>query len=168
MNLTTTIFYAFILITGISSFAILITRSVFNAALYLLTCLLAVAALYVFAFAEFVAVTQVMIYAGGVLVIIIFGIMLTSRIAGKPLVVAHNNLPGGIIAAAAMVSLLMYNIPGTFPSETTSRLAPGENIQAIGINLMTTYALPFELSAIILLAALVGAAATTSFMKKIR
>jgi NADH-quinone oxidoreductase subunit J len=52
----------------------------FHGALLLITCLLALAGIYVIAFAEFVAVTQILVYAGGILVVIIFGIMLTTNL----------------------------------------------------------------------------------------
>ncbi len=81
------LFYPFALLAAVAAVAILVVRNVFYGALWLLTCLLSVAAIYVLANAEFVAVTQILIYAGGIAVVILFGVMLTSRVAGVPLVV---------------------------------------------------------------------------------
>ena len=152
--------YAFILVAAISSIAILFSRNVFHAALFLLTCLLAVAAIYVLAFAEFVAVVQILIYAGGVLVIILFGIMLTTRLTGKALVVGNNNVFSGTLVVCIVLFMLSYFIYGTFLSTADTYVWNERHIETIGINLLTSHALPFELSAIILLVALVGAAVT--------
>ena len=90
MSLAQFIFYFFEALTAAAAIGILFVRNVFYAALLLLVCLLSVAGIYVMAFAEFIAVTQILVYVGGILVLIIFGIMLTSRISGKPLVVTNR------------------------------------------------------------------------------
>lgn len=163
MKLHAIIFYIFIGIAASSAIGILLSRNVFRAVLLLLACLLAIAGLYVLAFAEFIAITQILIYAGGVVVLIIFGVMVTTRIEGKALVVTHNNLFIGAVLMLVMLAFLFNFIPGNFESvksiETSTALAD------IGANLITEFALPFEVSGLILLAALVGAAVTTSFMK---
>src|SRR5687767_9782869 len=98
MNSIEILFYFFMLLAAISAGAIVFSKNVFKSALFLLICLLSIAALYVLSFAEFLAVAQVLIYAGGILVIIIFGIMLTTRISGRPLVVENTNIFSGAIA----------------------------------------------------------------------
>ena len=89
MNMTTLLFYIFEAVAALSSIALIFIRNVFYGALFFIACLLALAGIYVLAFAEFIAVTQILVYAGGILVVIIFGIMLTTKISGKPLVVEH-------------------------------------------------------------------------------
>ena len=115
------------------------------------------------AFAEFIAITQILIYAGGVVVLIIFGVMITTRIDGKALAVTHTNLFSGTLLVLMMMALLFNFIPGHFqepkPMDTSKAIA------SIGKNLITEFALPFEISGLILLTALIGAAVTTSFMK---
>jgi NADH:ubiquinone oxidoreductase subunit 6 (subunit J) len=116
-------------------------------------------------FAEFVAITQILIYAGGVVVVILFGIMLTSKISGKPLEVSNANVFSGLLASISLLTLLVIFIPDFFePSPDTTTLTEN-SIQNIGINFMTTYALPFEISAILLLVSLIGAAVISSLMK---
>ena len=134
----------------------------------MLVCLLAVAGIYVLAFAEFVAVTQLLIYAGGVLVTIVFGIMLTSKISGKPLSVKNNKWIPGVGAGIVFLGMLLYY----FSKEDFLQKKPGysysgyNSINQIGMELMSTYFLPFETAAILLLIALVGAAITASLKKK--
>lgn len=147
---------------------ILLTRNLLYAAFWLLLTFLGVAALYVLAGADFLAVTQVMIYVGGVLVLLIFGVMLTNRATEdnpKPgWIEAGNRSPfWGILAATALLTLfttaiwkastgLLVHHQVTSPAKTPS------SIPVIGIQLMTEFALPFEVVAILLMVALVGAA----------
>ena len=95
MTVTFIIFCFFLLSAFSGAIAILFSKNVFKAALWLLVCLLSVAALFVLSFAEFVAIAQVLIYAGGVLIVILFGIMFTTKMNNKPLAVGNTNLfPG--------------------------------------------------------------------------
>jgi NADH:ubiquinone oxidoreductase subunit 6 (subunit J) len=155
------IFYFFEAVAAGCALALIFTRNVFYGALLLITCLLAVAGLYVLSFAEFVAVTQIMVYAGGVLVLIIFGIMLTARLGEKPLVVEHSNLFSASVVGIALLAVLclylrapLKNNPGT-PGN-------GNSIETIGINLLTEYLIPFEIAGVLLLISLVGAAVIAS------
>lgn len=168
MNIYLVLFYTFSLIAIISCIGILLTRNVFYAALMLLACLLSVAGIYVLSFAEFVAVTQILIYAGGVLVVIIFGIMLTSKIAGTPLMVKNSKWAAGIITGLSFLAILTITISRHLPAKSAK--APDSyiqnNIERIGIELMTGFVLPFEIAGILLLMALIGAAVMASFNKK--
>lgn len=164
MNMATIIFWFFIAAASVSALGILLSRNVFKAALMLLSCLLSVAALFIFSFAEFVAVTQILIYAGGVLILIIFGIMLTSKLTGKPLEVKNGNVFSGMLLAIGILVILV-NLFLTYPLTETSTLTP-PSLQQIGVELMTTYSLPFELAGVLLLTALIGAAVFTSFLKE--
>ena len=159
MNAYSIIFYFFELVAAIAAIAIVFSKNVFYAALLLITCLLCVAGLYVLSFAEFVAVTQIMVYAGGVLVLIIFGIMLTARLGDKPLRVEHTNLFAGIITGTLLLSVLAYyffHAAISGPKEMTASL------EGIGTGLMTTYLIPFEVAGILLLIALIGASIIAS------
>jgi NADH:ubiquinone oxidoreductase subunit 6 (chain J) len=79
MSLFNLIFYALILMTAGAALFMIITNNVLHAALGLIVCLLGMAGIFAVMGAEFLAVTQIMVYAGGVIVLIIFGIMLTNR-----------------------------------------------------------------------------------------
>jgi len=163
MTAVTILYYFFIALTGIAAAAILFSGDVFKSALYLLVCLLSIAALYVLSFAEFLAVAQILIYAGGILVIIIFGIMLTTKISGRPLVVRHTNFVSGGIAGIGLFILLTGHLPYTQRAEDNG-LSP-ENISAIALVIFSSYSLPFEIAGLLLLIALIGAAVITSHLK---
>ena len=143
--------------------AIVFSRNVFKSALYLLVCLLSIAALYILSLAEFLAVTQILIYAGGILVIIIFGIMLTTKITGRPLVVEHAHIFGGGFAGIAFLILLVRHLPSS-SGESSVKLAP-ENIAVIALQIFGNFSLPFEVAGLLLLISLIGAAVIASHLK---
>jgi NADH:ubiquinone oxidoreductase subunit 6 (subunit J) len=165
MSLPTLLFYFFSTIAAFSAIGILLIKNVFKAALLLLLCLLALAALYVLAFADFVATTQILIYAGGILVVIIFGIMLTSKLSGRPQGIDHAHIFGGTLVALPLCILLIISITKAPTPPMPAYMPTAGNLQVIGMNFMTDFALPFELAGILLLVALIGAAVTTSFLK---
>lgn len=162
MSLPLSLFYCFALLAALSAGAILFIRNVFYGALLLLVGLLSLAGIYVLTFAEFVAVTQILVYAGGILVVIIFGIMLTSKIAHKPLYVENTRWLGGILVGLlflGMISYLIYTttLPTTAPFEFQQHI-----IHRVGLEMMTIYVLPFEIVGILLLIALIAAAVMAS------
>ncbi len=164
MNLTSILFYTFEALAALSSIALIFVRNVFHGALLLITCLLALAGIYVLAFAEFVAVTQILVYAGGILVVIIFGIMLTTKLSGKPLLIEHAYRFSGTLAGSLFFAMLVF----TIASESFKNLPPPTaltEIRTIGVGLMTDFALPFEVAGILLLVALIGAAIIASSTK---
>ncbi|MFD2571321.1 NADH-quinone oxidoreductase subunit J [Spirosoma soli] len=159
-------FYAFAALTLIGALAVLLTRNVLYAAFFLLLTLLGVAGLFVLASADFLAIAQIMIYVGGVLVLVIFGVMLTHKPepAGDTNSQAPNRvltlnrswvaallLAGGLFVAfytlLARADFALLNRPVGWKS----------TINAIGKQLMTEYVVPFEIVGILLLAALIGA-----------
>jgi NADH:ubiquinone oxidoreductase subunit 6 (subunit J) len=162
MTLAAYMFYFFELAAAVSAIGILLSKNVFKSALMLLCCLLSIAAIFVLAFAEFVAVAQILIYAGGVMIVVIFGIMLTSKISGKPLTVTNGNIFGGAIISGGLFALLANFIFAGLSLSPTQTIDTTSSIETIGIGLITTFSLPFEIAGILLLAALVGAAIASS------
>ena len=165
--MTEVLFYFFAAISIFSAAFILITKNVLHAAFALAATLLSVAALYVLAKAEFLAVTQVMIYVGGIIVLIIFGVMLTNKVGSKALVVKSHNRFFGLaimlsVATLLITAILRINfrlldtIPGGGHVTTTSKL---------GLGIMTDYVFPFELMAILLLIVLIGATTIGGYVK---
>lgn len=163
MSVPLFLFYFFMVLAAAGAGGIVFSKNVFRSALLLLICLLSIAALYVLSFAEFLAVTQVLIYAGGILVIIIFGIMLTTKIAGLPLKVRNAHTLSGALVGIGMFVLLVTNLPLPGPPLQEGHLAEG--ISAIAFSIFSAYSLPFEVAGILLLVALVGAAVVTSTIK---
>jgi len=156
MMLATFAFYFFISVAVITAIAMLFVRNVFHGALLLITVLLAIAGVYVLALAEMIAVTQILVYAGGILVVIIFGIMLTTRISGKPLTVGNGHvMPGVILGLCFFVTMIYLLSKEKFTTDVSMKPA---TMKQFGIGLMSDYALPFEVAGVILLVSLIGAA----------
>ena len=145
-----------------------VVRNVFYGALLVIAVLLALAGLYILAFAEFVAVTQILVYAGGILVVIIFGIMLTTRLGGIPLVIEHTRSISATLVGLAFFGMLMYLLSReTFVAHPAKAATPTtlDTTQTLGALLMSDYVLPFETAGILLLMALIGAAVIASERK---
>lgn len=161
MSMASFIFYFFELVAAGCAIALIFTRQVFYAALLVITILIALAGIYIFAFAEFVAVTQLLVYAAGILVVIIIAIMLTTKLSGKPLGVENGNILAGSVLGTVLFALLAYLFATEFIGAGVEGLPPVA-MQKIGIELMTTYALPFEIAGVLLVISLIGAAVLAS------
>jgi len=139
-----------------SALSVVFLRKIVHAALSLVASFAAVAGLYILLDAEFLAAVQVLIYVGGITILLLFAILLTSRIAGKGVrVLNEQKVVSGIVAVVLMVLLGLaatrgFEAPAELPKQP-------ENTPRIGTLLMTTYALPFEAVSILLLAGMVGA-----------
>jgi len=153
-----TIFSAAIIVFSILTVT---SRRILRAATYLLFVLVATAGLYFLLRFNFLAAIQLTLYAGGIVVLIIFSILLTSHIAEKLEKPALSKKLPALIAAAggailAIVSILQYQ----FPAEAVAG-SERTHIREIARSLISTekfgYALPFEVISILLLAAMVGA-----------
>jgi NADH-quinone oxidoreductase subunit J len=151
----------FILAASIVVFSILsiTSRRILRAAIFLLFVLVAMAGLYYMMNFQFLAAVQLMLYAGGIVVLIIFSILLTSQINSKlELPKLTHLLLGGLTAVGGIVLSAMTILKYTF--KPTQEASIGTDIRTIGLQLLDTgehgYALPFEVISILLLAALVG------------
>jgi NADH:ubiquinone oxidoreductase subunit 6 (subunit J) len=100
-----------------------------------------------------------------VLVVIIFAIMLTNKQSGEPLRTGHSHLFSGILAGSLLFVLLIILISDSGSKQASTANSSIGSLQNIGINLITKFALPFEISGILLLIALIGAAVLASHMK---
>jgi NADH-quinone oxidoreductase subunit J len=132
-------------------------RSIVSSAFGLLFSLLSVAGLYVLLRADFVAVTQVVVYVGGIVVLMLFGVLLTNRRLEDLASFAHRPRWLALVLGAAMLSVLVGIIWSG--SWHTSQIKPLEGTtRPLGYLLLQDYLLPFEFSSLTLLIALVGAA----------
>ena len=145
---------AFMLV-GASILAVSV-RNIFHAAMYLILALFAVAGFFVLLNAEFLAAVQVLVYVGAVAVLVIFAVMLTTRIADAR-VKAHNEQVGaGLVVAIAMFLAIIMAMWSTSWPISDARPAI-DNVRTLGRMLMTKFVLPFEIASVLLLAAMIGA-----------
>jgi len=151
MELTVILFYVFVVMTLGSGAVVVFSRNIVHAAFALLFTFFGVAALYVFLMADFLAVTQLLIYVGGILVLLLFGVMLTTKVFD-----VH------ILPATVIVSLIAVILSVLFlGTEWKVAQAPAEvssTAPLLGEKLLTTYVLPFEIASVVLVVAMIGAA----------
>jgi NADH-quinone oxidoreductase subunit J len=154
------LFYLFALITVSAALAVVISRNIVRTAVGLLFALLGVGGLYFLLDAEFLAAVQLVVYAGGTLILIIFGVMLTSK---SPFSKFEPKLVEVIVAitisAVLLVALLMA-INNTMGHFGTAEQPAGERypVDLLGQALLGDYLVPFELSSVLLLVVMIGAA----------
>lgn len=167
MDLFTIVFYAFALLTLVSASVVVFSKNIVRSAFSLLFTFFGVAGLYVLLMADFLAITQLMIYVGGILVLVVFGVMLTTRqinVDAKTSTV--QTLPAALIAGAIAGMLIV----GVFLSTDWKRMGTLPDTVAsgpkIGEMLLTSYLLPFEIASVVLLVALIGAAMIARREKK--
>lgn len=145
------------LVTMVASVGVAVLRNVVHAAFGLLVVLLGVAGLYALAGADLIAALQVLLYVGGVVVLLLFAVMLTSRM-GDPEVAGKSLAPvRAALAVVALGGLLAYGlVVATRWPEVASSPAASTTAE-VGEAFLGRYLLPFEVSSVLLLAAIVGA-----------
>jgi NADH-quinone oxidoreductase subunit J len=150
---------AFWVIVGItvgSALMVVQSKSLLYSAYALLFTFIGVTGLYVFLWADFLAVVQIVVYVGGILVLIIFGIMLTNKITSVN--ISHTSMQKsvGAIVVVCFIALLGFMILNT-PWLVLPNAEPTDTTSAIGRLLLMDYLLPFEAVSLLLLGALIGA-----------
>ena len=157
MSLFDISFYAFAAGAIISAAMMVFARNLIYCAVGLLFALANVAAIYVLLGADFLAATQLMIYVGGILALLLFGIMLSVKFTGVELRTGTLQMLPGLLVVTGLLLVLIRMIfrtqwptiePGGFDPTTAS----------IGRHFMTDYLIPFEVASVLLLIALIGAA----------
>jgi NADH-quinone oxidoreductase subunit J len=141
------------------------TKNVVHAALYLVIVLASVAALYILLFAEFVAIAQLLVYVGAVVVLFLFGIMLTRAQLGRDTGLDNDQRGIAAVTALFLVGVLTYVLVDYFGDDklpslqgmSAAQITAQRGSQAVGDSIFSTYLVPFEAVSILLLAALVGA-----------
>lgn len=169
------LFYIFALLTVLSGAYMVLTRNLLYAGFSLLVTLLSVAGIYVLLFADFVAVTQLMVYVGGVLVLILFGIMLSSRVHDQSVMSESVNKVWGTVITFLILIGLCYTIlhanlhmlPWLQTADTDVLGLEKSTVHTIGIKLMTDVVVPFEVASLVLLIALMGAAYIATDKQKV-
>ena len=132
---------------------VVMTRNIVYAALALLVALVGVAGVFLLAFAEFLALVQVLIYGGAVVIVFLFALMLT-RIEDFAHLSDNRQWPIAAVIAIAVFGLLAAAVVGT-SVRTTSR--EGVGFEVLGDTLFAQWAVPFEVASLVLLVALIGA-----------
>lgn len=133
-----------------------IARNLFHAALFLIGTFAGVAALYVLLQAEFLAVSQIVVYIGAIATLIIFAIMLTRSVMGRESG-ALNQYAWFVAVAAALLFAALAWLFGVVKFDVNPQPVPEDAIAQIGEGFVSTYVIPFEVASVMLLVALIGA-----------
>ena len=140
----------------VSALAVVLSKNLFHSVLWLALALTCTAGIFLGLQAEFLAAVQLLLYAGGIVTIVVFAIVVTQKLVGERLSHTSRHLAAGGIVAAAFVALVASAIgratlPPVRPEMT------GDLTRTIGESVLTRYVLPFELLAVLMLAAMLGA-----------
>ena len=144
-------------VVAISALRMVTTRNIVPAALYLVAVLAGLGALYVLLTAEFVATTQVLVYIGAVMVLFLFGIMLTKAPLGNVMEMTGRQWPLAAVVAALLGGVTIYSLIDRFGSERLNIDGPIYRTADVSDEVFSTYIVPFEAVSVLLLAALIGA-----------
>lgn len=144
-----------VLLVG-SALAVVLTKNLFHSVLWLALALTGTAGVFLMLQAEFLAGVQILLYAGGVVTVVVFAIVVTERLVGETLSHTSRSLVGGA-AVAGVLLLLLVNTLLRAPVAAVRIPFEADPTHLIGRELMTRYVLPFELLAVILLVSLLSA-----------
>ena len=150
------VFWVFATMTVASAAVVVFARSLIYSAFALLFTFFGVAGLYVLLGADFLAATQLLVYVGGILVLLLFGVMLTHRIYDLDLRTEKTQLgPGLIVGAGIFIIFVNAALITEWPAVPRD---PAPTTQEIGRLFLGEYLLAFEAASVLLLVALIGAA----------
>ena len=159
MSGSTIIFYLLAALTLVGGLLAVTTRMIFRAAIYLLFALIGIAGIYFWLQYEFIAAVQIVVYVGGIVVLIIFSIFLTQQAGAKmPKQKISRQLFSALAAFCGLALVLLQIAQHTFVETNGKAIEP--TVSNIGNQMLgvgdSGYALPFEVVSILLLAALIG------------
>jgi len=157
MTYSTVLFYVFAFLAIVSAVFVVSAKNIVHSAYSLFVTLFSIGVFYVLLKADFIAVTQLMVYIGGILILMLFGIMLTQKVTDIEIKIKILNIVPSVLFTVGITAILLFimlttkwNIRTPQVNETTVNL--------IGKQMLSGYLLPFEVASVVLLIALIGAA----------
>ena len=145
---------AFILVG--SALAVVLSKNLFHAVLWLALALTGTAGVFLLLEAEFLAWVQLLLYAGGIVTIVVFAIVVTERLVGERISQTSRRIAGGAIVAGALLASILRAILQQ-PLAAARPPLPAELTRDLGEAVLTRFVMPFELLALLMLAALMSA-----------
>jgi NADH:ubiquinone oxidoreductase subunit 6 (subunit J) len=139
-----------------SALAVVLGKNLFHSVLYLALALVGTAGIFLTLDAEFLAAVQVLLYAGGVVTIAVFAIVVTERLVGDRITQTSRYLMSGVLAGGLLLVVLVIFIRSVRLPRTSPTVI-GDFTRVIGQGVLTRWVLPFELLGVLFLAALLGA-----------
>ena len=156
MTLEVAAFWTFAVVLVGSALAVVLSKNLFHSVLWLALALTGTAGVFLLLDAEFLAAVQILLYAGGVVTVVVFAIVVTERLVGTRLSQTNRHVVRGAVFSGAVLTLVMTWIRRA-PHPVRPDLGSTDVTRTIGSTLLTQHALAFELLAVLLLVALIGA-----------
>jgi len=155
------IFLGTAFVSVLASVLVVTRKNPIHSALFLVLTLLCVAVLYLLLYSQFIAIIQVVVYAGAIVMLIVFVIMLLDleNELRSRLKFVYSKVIGGFLAVLFLCGIL-YSVVAKSPTGKMGSFTPDKvsaNVKAVGEVLFTTYLFPFEIVSVLLVAAIVGA-----------
>jgi NADH-quinone oxidoreductase subunit J len=144
-----------VLLVG-SALAVVLSKNLFHAVLWLALALTGTAGIFLLLNAEFLAAVQLLLYAGGIITVVVFAIVVTERLVGERLSqTSRGVVSGALVAVALLVIIVSTLMQRALPSTPLPQLS--DITRLMGKQVLTTFVLPFELLALLMLVAMLGA-----------
>ena len=155
MTLEVVAFWAFAVLLVGAGLMVVLGKNLFHAVLWLALALVATAGVFLTLDAEFIAAVQMLLYAGGVITVVVFAIVVTERLVGEKLSQTNRRIGAGAVVSLGVLALLVRTIGQTHAAPRVP--LAGDLTRQLGTSLLTRYVLSFELLAVLLLVGLLGA-----------
>ncbi len=156
MSVEQVIFYVVAAIAVLGGLGVVLSKDIVHSALLLIVALLMTAGVFVLLSAEFLALVQILVYGGGITILVVFALMIT-QLRQAPQVLDGPQKPFAVVAALALIGVLGVMVYRTdWIGASTERVTP-IGTEELGRALFRDFAVPFEIASFVLLAALIGA-----------
>ena len=139
-----------------SALAVVLSRNLFHSVLWLALALTGTAGVFLLLDAEFLAAVQLLLYAGGIVTIVVFAIVVTERLVGERITQTNRRITAGAVVALVFVALVV-NFISEQPLPATRQPLTADLTRTLGEGVLTRFVLPFELLGVLMLAAMLGA-----------
>jgi len=139
-----------------SALAVVLSKNLFHSVLWLALALTGTAGVFLLLEAEFLAAVQLLLYAGGIVTIVVFAIVVTERLVGERITQTNRRITAGAVTSLALIALVVNAILRQ-PLATTREPLTTDLTRTLGESVLTRFVLPFELLGVLMLAAMLGA-----------
>ncbi len=154
-------FYVIAIAMAVSAIRVVTVKNVVHAAMYLVVVLVGVAAQYILLASEFIASTQVLVYVGAIIVLVLFGVMLTRAKLGQDVNLTNDYWWVGALTAVMVFGIMAYSLLDYYGDDALDQANANTqlvgNTEQVSDAIFSTYVVPFEAISVLLLASLVGA-----------
>jgi NADH-quinone oxidoreductase subunit J len=144
-----------VLLVG-SALAVVLSKNLFHAVLWLALALTGTAGMFLLLNAEFLAAVQLLLYAGGIITVVVFAIVVTERLIGERLSQTNRGVVSGALVSGGLLAIIVSTLMQR-QLPLTPLPQPSDLTGLLGKQVLTTFVLPFELLALLMLVAMLGA-----------